>query len=66
MIPHANVIAPASCPIKDFTADGKPAGRCWYYVGVGRKRVCKVHGDVTKEVDNYLKTGRLTSAKERL
>jgi hypothetical protein len=49
----------AHCPIKQVTADGYPAGRCWYHLSDGK--TCPTHGDVAKYVQICTDTGRLTS-----
>ena len=47
------------CPIRELTADGYPAGRCWYYLPDGV--TCERHGDVAEYVDIHERTGHLTS-----
>ena len=54
----SKVIMPNNCPVLEKTADGIPVGRCWYYLTDGL--TCPRHGDVSKAVEEYKKTGRLT------
>lgn len=51
-----------NCPILEETGDGRPCGRCWYWLG--KAGICPRHGDVTKWRDRYVKTGRLTPERE--
>lgn len=46
------------CPIMEQMADGKKIGRCWLHLK--DSKLCPRHGDVSKAVDLYKKTGRLT------
>lgn len=47
-----------NCPIVEQTADGHPVGRCWFWCG--DNQTCPRHGDVSKALDLYNKTGKLT------
>lgn len=49
---------PSNCPIREFTADGVNVGRCWCYLKDGH--TCPRHGDVSKAVESYKETGKLT------
>lgn len=49
-----------NCPIRERTADGVYVGRCWMWL---TDRKCPRHGDVSAEVEHYLKTGRLSNEK---
>jgi len=51
-----------NCPILEVTGDGVPCGRCWFY---SPKGICPRHGDVTKELDLYRATGKLTLETKR-
>ena len=48
-----------NCPINERTADGDLVGRCWFYLPDGY--TCPRHGDVTKAIELWVKSGRLTS-----
>ena len=50
-----------NCPIREFTADGISAGRCWSYL-VGE--ICPRHGDVRKAVERFVATKQLTDEYE--
>jgi hypothetical protein len=52
-----------NCPIREFTADGVPVGRCWFYCHDG---VCERHGDVSVELKLYNETGKLTDERQRV
>lgn len=45
-----------NCAVLERTADGVPVGRCWYALKNG---VCPRHGDVSKQMAEYAKTGKL-------
>lgn len=47
-----------NCPIREFTADGECVGRCWFFLPDGK--TCERHGDVSKSVGKFEKTGELT------
>lgn len=47
-----------NCAIMERTADGRAAGRCWFYVG--DSLVCPRHGDVEFVQKHYTDTGFLT------
>jgi len=47
-----------NCPILEQTADGINVGRCWFYLIGGH--TCHRHGDVTKAVERFQDTGKLT------
>jgi hypothetical protein len=47
----------SACAVREYTADAKPAGRCWFHLEGNR---CPRHGDVSKVQENYRATGRLT------
>ena len=49
---------PHSCAIREFTADGFSAGRCWYYTGNDDQ--CPRHGNVRHAMEHYRHTGELT------
>lgn len=49
-----------NCPINEVTGDGTPVGRCCFHLN---HNVCPRHGDVTKAVEHYEKTGKLTLEK---
>lgn len=51
-----------NCPILEFTADGIPVGRCWYYL---KNNICPRHGNVALERDRYIKTGKLSPDPNR-
>ena len=44
------------CPINEMTSSGCIIGRCWFYLENGQ--ICPIHGDVSKAVEHYIKTGR--------
>lgn len=46
-----------NCPINECTGDGIYVGRCWSRCSDG---ICPRHGDVSKALEHYLETGRLT------
>lgn len=57
--PPPDRFLPRVCAIKQHTADGAPAGRCFYYVGeTGR---CPLHGDVRMVQKRFIETGKLTN-----
>ena len=43
-----------NCPIREQTVDGIDVGRCWHHLEDGT--TCPRHGDVSVEVERYLKT----------
>jgi hypothetical protein len=47
-----------NCPINERTADGKLVGRCWFTL---KNKICPRHGDVSKAVEHYNKTGELVA-----
>ena len=47
-----------NCPIREFTADWVPVGRCWFHLSDGK--TCPRHGDVGNAVRRFNETGRLT------
>lgn len=47
----------ANCPIIEQTGDGRPCGRCWFFCP---NNICPRHGDVSKYIDRYNKTNKLT------
>jgi len=49
---------PNNCPILEQTADGYCVGRCWFNLKDGK--FCPRHGDVSKAVDHYVETGKVT------
>lgn len=51
----------ANCPIREKTADGNFVGRCWHHLKDGK--TCPRHGNVSKEIIHYDKTGELTDEK---
>ena len=52
----------ANCPINEQTGDGALVGRCWFYLPDGH--TCPRHGDVTPEVEQFLREGRLTKEND--
>lgn len=52
-----------NCPINECTGDGTPVGRCWFYLEDGKN--CPRHGDVSKELETYERTGNLTLELDR-
>lgn len=50
-----------NCPIIEVTGDGRPVGRCWFYLPDGK--TCPRHGDVLKAVELFEMTGKLTLEK---
>lgn len=52
-----------NCPINEQTGDGVVVGRCWFSLENGV--TCPRHGDVSKEVQTFNKTGKLTLENER-
>lgn len=46
-------------PIREFTADGHPVGRCWFHLPDGK--TCPRHGDVGEAVKTFEETGKLTN-----
>lgn len=48
-----------NCPIREFTADGAPVGRCFYFLEDGKH--CPRHGDVSVEVEIFNTTGKTTT-----
>ena len=51
-----------NCPILERTGDGTVVGRCWYYLE--NQCLCPRHGDVSKERQYYIETGKLTDERE--
>jgi len=49
---------PNNCPIRTYTGDGVPVGRCFHFVGREAPRVCPIHGDVTAAVGEFIRTGK--------
>ncbi len=49
-------IFPGNCPIRERTGDGISVGRCWHALAGGH---CIRHGDVSAQVEEYVRTGRL-------
>lgn len=47
-----------NCPIREFTADGVPVGRCWFHLPDGK--TCPRHGNVGNAVRIFTETGKLT------
>lgn len=58
-----NPIFSNNCPINEQTGDGTICGRCWFYLQDGK--FCPRHGDVSKAVEIYKQTGRLTIENEK-
>jgi hypothetical protein len=52
-----------NCPIRQFTADNVSVGRCWHWLG--DNRTCPIHGDVSLEVERYIRDGSLTDESTR-
>jgi len=48
----------ANCPILERDGDGRPCGRCWFYLPDGK--TCPRHGDVSEAVKLYQNTKELT------
>ena len=48
-----------NCPVRERTGDGVSVGRCWHFLGREDAKVCPRHGDVTEQVVEYTRTGRL-------
>lgn len=46
-----------SCPIREYTGDGCPVGRCWFHLENG---VCPRHGNVREAQELYRRSGKLT------
>lgn len=44
-----------NCPVMEQTGDKRPVGRCWFFLP--DEKTCPRHGDVTKAVEHYKKTG---------
>ena len=53
-----------NCPIRERTADGQSVGRCWYRLSGENGMICERHGDVSKAVQTYIATGKLTDERE--
>lgn len=51
-----------NCPINEMSSDGRMFGRCWFYLGPNK--TCPRHGDVSKAVEKYTATGKLTLENE--
>jgi len=47
----------SNCPINEQTGDGIAVGRCWLFLKDGK--ICSRHGDVSKAIEYYKKTGKL-------
>lgn len=56
-------LQPNNCPINEVTGDGRPVGRCWMWLG--DNQTCPRHGDVSKEVEHFKKTGKTTREDRR-
>jgi hypothetical protein len=52
------VFGPNNCPIIEQTGDGTRVGRCWHFLE--GNHICPRHGDVSAEVDKFLKEGTCT------
>jgi len=52
-----DVFGPNNCPIRERTADGVSVGRCCFWLG--DNKTCPRHGDVSKQVKEFKKTGSL-------
>ena len=46
-----------NCAVRQYTADGTPVGRCFYYLDDGH--TCPRHGDVARVQAHYEATGKL-------
>jgi hypothetical protein len=46
-----------NCPINERTGDSALVGRCWYALA---DNICPRHGDVSKAVEHFNQTGKLT------
>lgn len=55
------LLRPKNCAVRQYTADGVPVGRCWYYVG--EDNVCPIHGDVAEIQKRLAETGKLTDER---
>ena len=47
-----------NCPIMEQTGDGRSCGRCWFHLP--DDKICPRHGDVSEEVETFMKTGKTT------
>jgi len=54
-----------NCPVVEVTGDGRACGRCWFYLPGPEHKTCPRHGDVSLEVEVYIREGKTTREDRR-
>lgn len=52
-------------PVVEVTGDGRACGRCWFYLPGPEHKTCPRHGDVSLEVEVYIREGKTTREDRR-
>jgi hypothetical protein len=52
---------PRNCAVRQYTADGRPVGRCYHHTGTDF--VCQTHGDVAAVQRHFADTGQTTDER---
>ena len=50
----------SNCPVRERTGDGVSVGRCWRFMP--DQKTCPTHGDVSAQVAEYKRTGKMQEA----